>query len=612
MRWVVKLVGCLVVVGFLLSACSFAAESGASEGETIDGATEIKDPIYKYPTRLSDILQCQLKYPIEVYTVAYWGNGRFNIYLTQFYDEEAEQGPCVFRDMEMFRDEGGMVYAAGREGFLFVDTFKGVVEKYASYEDVSEERRTGFDRLRTQDFKDNVYFDPETMLLREEPLASSQRTDTGDAAGREAGGVKGPIYKRPNTLLDIARCRLKYPIEVMTVAYWGNGRFRIRLTGFYDATTEPETDIDIHLEVFRDEGGWVYSFGREGFLFVDTLSGLIEKYATYDEIPEKRLPGFDRLKTRNFKGNRYFDYDPFLEGEEDPRYLSQRPAEDADADGIKGPIYKYPRNLMQIAKSELKIGVDTVAYWGDGRFNICLNHFNDEEKGEYNNSIFSEMDAFRDEGGLVYASGEEGFLFVDTFKGVFEKYASYDDIPQERRPGFDRLRTPDFKGNEYFDPDTLKPREKPAIKHAERVPDADGDGIDDPVYFYPSGFFDLLTMLGTEYLIRLETIAFWRQGRYQIALRAFYDQARGQDALLFDGLDAFRDEGGRVYVAGRDGFLFVDTLEEVVEKYASYDEIPEKRRAGFERLRTQDFKGNVYFDPAAFRPSEEPLPSSSP
>lgn len=146
-----------------------ALEDSAKERNPADQVTqsrpadaEVNGPIFKYPRSLMEIARCTLKYPIGIDTAAYWGNGRFCIMLNSFHDMSIQGITCIFDGIDVFRDEGGLVYVSGKEGFLFVDTHEGVTA-YQTAGDIPEKHKAPVDRLTSQDAPGNIYFDPETL-----------------------------------------------------------------------------------------------------------------------------------------------------------------------------------------------------------------------------------------------------------------------------------------------------------------------------------------------------------------------------------------------------------------------------------------------------------------
>ena len=99
-------------------------------------------------------------------------------------------------------------------------------------------------------------------------------------------------------------------------------------------------------------------------------------------------------------------------------------------------------------------GVDTVAYWGNGRFSIVLDAFYDGEAGD--RAIYSGIKAFRYDKPVVYCRGGVGFLSVDVVQGVVKKHKRRKDIPPEEQPHFQKLEDETQKDTFFIDPKTFR------------------------------------------------------------------------------------------------------------------------------------------------------------
>ncbi len=112
--------------------------------------------------RLSSKAQA-LKYPPGSDTVAYWGNGRFNVVLNNFFDEEASSLPS-FKGIRAMRQEGAVVYFAGDDGFLILDLAAATHRRFATKELIPAELSEPFARLQDANEPANIVFDPKTLM----------------------------------------------------------------------------------------------------------------------------------------------------------------------------------------------------------------------------------------------------------------------------------------------------------------------------------------------------------------------------------------------------------------------------------------------------------------
>lgn len=115
----------------------------------------------------------------------------------------------------------------------------------------------------------------------------------------------------------------------------------------------------------------------------------------------------------------------------------------------------FPRLSSQAQALKYPPGSDTVAYWGDGRFNVVLNNFFDEEASSL--PSFKGIRAMRQEAAVVYFVGDDGFLILDLAAATHRRFASKELIPAELSEPFIRLQDANDPANIVFDPKTLMP-----------------------------------------------------------------------------------------------------------------------------------------------------------
>lgn len=149
--------------------------------------------------------------------------------------------------------------------------------------------------------------------------------------------------------------------------------------------------------------------------------------------------------------------------------------DEASKDGGKGRPASRPahavsstnRNLMNPAPrlsrqaQALKHppGVDTVAFWGDGRFSVSLDSFYDAEASPTSSfmATFKGIRAMRQESAVVYFVGVDGFLVLDLAAKTHRRFPTANDIPGDLAEGFTRLKNVDDTNNIVFDPKTRTP-----------------------------------------------------------------------------------------------------------------------------------------------------------
>ena len=118
----------------------------------------------------------------------------------------------------------------------------------------------------------------------------------------------------------------------------------------------------------------------------------------------------------------------------------------------------FPRLSRQAQALKYPPGSDTVAYWGNGRFNVVLNNFFDEEAS--NLPSFKGIRAMRQEGAVVFFMGDDGFLILDLASATHRRFPTKELIPAELAEPFAKLQDANEAHNIVFDPKTLMPIRK--------------------------------------------------------------------------------------------------------------------------------------------------------
>jgi len=118
----------------------------------------------------------------------------------------------------------------------------------------------------------------------------------------------------------------------------------------------------------------------------------------------------------------------------------------------------FPRFSRQARALQYPPGIDTVAYWENGRFSIVKNNFYDEEASKV--SLFKGIHTMRQEGAIVYFAGDEGFLVLDLAAATHRRFATQELIPSELSELFAKLKDATERRNIVFDPKTLMPPRK--------------------------------------------------------------------------------------------------------------------------------------------------------
>ena len=118
-------------------------------------------------------------------------------------------------------------------------------------------------------------------------------------------------------------------------------------------------------------------------------------------------------------------------------------------------INPYPLFSKEARSLKYPPGVDTVCYWGNGRFQIVLNYFVDRESIE--GVVFDKITAFRFETPMLYCINISSHFSVDTKNCKCNIYNNFSEIPSYEKSGFERLKDKNSKSNIYFDPKTMLP-----------------------------------------------------------------------------------------------------------------------------------------------------------
>ena len=150
----------------------------------------------------------------------------------------------------------------------------------------------------------------------------------------------------------------------------------------------------------------------------------------------------------------------FLKGEKVPGHsksLEGRVAEENLADRNltqAAPVKMNPYDVFSREAQSLKFppGVDTVAYWGNGRFCIIGRQFFDQKKPVPDSCIFRDISAFRYENQTVYCRGDEGYLCVAVDTAQVRKAATIKEVQPPDKPFFHKLEKAAIRGNIHFDP----------------------------------------------------------------------------------------------------------------------------------------------------------------
>jgi hypothetical protein len=84
-------------------------------------------------------------------------------------------------------------------------------------------------------------------------------------------------------------------------------------------------------------------------------------------------------------------------------------------------------------------GVDTVLYWGNGRFSVVGDIFYDEEKARPS-TIAKGVSAVRYTNGVIFAQSTDGVLIIDLQDGGYQLYPDSSGIPGKYATDVESLR----------------------------------------------------------------------------------------------------------------------------------------------------------------------------
>jgi hypothetical protein len=106
----------------------------------------------------------KIKYPPGGGTAVYWLDGRFNITLDNFMDEQIQGDKAIFSEILCFRQEGKCVYAKNKSKEFFVfDLSTLTFKKSSDIATFSPEDQTALTKLKKKN-RGNVYFDDTTLM----------------------------------------------------------------------------------------------------------------------------------------------------------------------------------------------------------------------------------------------------------------------------------------------------------------------------------------------------------------------------------------------------------------------------------------------------------------
>jgi len=94
------------------------------------------------------------------------------------------------------------------------------------------------------------------------------------------------------------------------------------------------------------------------------------------------------------------------------------------------------------------------AYWGDGRFNVSLNNFYDEQASK---CFFQRTTCFRQDGEFVCASGKDGWLVLNLAAGTYQVKSHIEEFDTKNQEFLKKLKSKS-PGNIYFNQSTLMPK----------------------------------------------------------------------------------------------------------------------------------------------------------
>jgi hypothetical protein len=103
---------------------------------------------------------------------------------------------------------------------------------------------------------------------------------------------------------------------------------------------------------------------------------------------------------------------------------------------VQEPSRSYVRKAM--TRSRYPIGVDTVAEWAEGRYQIVVDGLYDAEN-KPDPCVLRLVRAYLKDGSLVYVRGKNECVVLDIEKLSFEKYPIH-QIPAQYKNVFDRLK----------------------------------------------------------------------------------------------------------------------------------------------------------------------------
>jgi len=95
-----------------------------------------------------------------------------------------------------------------------------------------------------------------------------------------------------------------------------------------------------------------------------------------------------------------------------------------------------------------------------------------------------------------------------------------------------------------------------------------------------------------KYPTGIDTVAAWCSGRFQIVVRALYDEEHEPDSCILAGVRAWFKQGEMVYVRGEKAFVVLNLNEETFEKYP-LEKVPQDLQEQLERSK-------VITDPAVY------------
>jgi hypothetical protein len=125
------------------------------------------------------------------------------------------------------------------------------------------------------------------------------------------------------------------------------------------------------------------------------------------------------------------------------------------------PIHFSPKPWDDLKHVRYPVGIDTLAYWADGRFSVISLPVYDDPAVQYIGRFIDQslrnpltqsvkIYAFRYEKGVVVGVGPTGYLVANISEGNYEAFSSLAQVPSDAREKCRCLSNPSDKDNVYI------------------------------------------------------------------------------------------------------------------------------------------------------------------